>query len=192
MKSIHFAILTLLGIWLSGCSTIRVSSDYARDANFNRLRTYSWAGPQPITGDPRLDNDILHARIRNAVERELALKGYEKMTAGNPDFKIAYHVGLEQKLDVTTFNYYDYRYPASYHPRYGFSSYPGAWPASETRVFQYEEGTLLVDIVDPGTKQLIWRGSATATVNPSDSSQKKDAKINKAVHQLLSQFPPPS
>jgi hypothetical protein len=190
MKPTNFLVLMMLGFFIGGCTTINVSSDYDANANFTALKTYDWAGDHPITGNPRLDNDILHARIHNAIEQELAAKGFQKTAGGTPDFKLAYHIGLEQKLDVVTFNDYDYAYPASYNMRTGFDHHMGAWPASQTNVYQYEEGTLLLDIIDPSSKQLIWRGSAATEVDPSQSSEKKEAKINKAVHKLLAQFPP--
>ncbi|HXV27477.1 MAG TPA: DUF4136 domain-containing protein [bacterium] len=188
---IFLTALVFLGLTAAGCAGISVSSDYDSNANFTGFKTYDWAGLQPITGNPRLDNDILHERIRNAVDREFAAKGYQKIAGGSPDFKVAYHVGLEDKIDVMTFNYYDYGYPA-YYGTYGFRHQMGAWPASQTSVYQYEEGTLILDIVDPATKKLIWRGTAKAEVSVSDSPEKKEARIDKAVHKILLQFPPKS
>jgi hypothetical protein len=94
------------------------------------------------------------------------------------------------KLDVTTFTYYDYGYPSYYYGNRGFYHGAGSWPVSDTYVYQYEEGTLLLDIVDPGTKKLIWRGTAKTEVNAEQSPEKKEARINKAVHMLIEQFPP--
>jgi len=130
MKPTNVLVFMMLGFLAGGCATISVSSDYDPNAHFAGLETYDWAGPQPITGDPRLDSDILHSRIRSAVERELAAKGYHKISGGNPDFKVAYHVGLEEKLDVTTFTYYDYNYPTYYNSSSGFAHHMGVWPAT--------------------------------------------------------------
>lgn len=189
MKPMQKLFLMALGLSLAGCMTISTSTDYDPSANFSGLKTYDWAGPQPITGNPRLDSDILHARIRTAVERELAAKGFEKAAGGAPDFKVAYHVGLEEKLDVTSFTYYDYGYPSYYRGGFGFGP-SAAWPQTETHVYQYEEGTLLLDVVNPETKELMWRGTAKAEVDPGQSPEKKEARINKAVQKLLAQFPP--
>lgn len=52
-------------------------------------------------------------------------------------------------------------------------------------------GTLAVDFYDPTSKQLIWRGSAEQTLNPSGNQQKDMQKLNKAVAKLLKNFPPP-
>ena len=52
-------------------------------------------------------------------------------------------------------------------------------------------GTLAVDFYDPTSKELVWRGSATKTLNPSGNQQKDMEKLNKAVAKLLKNFPPP-
>ncbi len=52
-------------------------------------------------------------------------------------------------------------------------------------------GTLAVDFYDPTSQQLIWRGSAEQTLNPSGNQQKDMNKLNKGVAKLLKNFPPP-
>jgi hypothetical protein len=192
MKSIRTMSWIVLGAILVGCAGIQVSSDYDRNTNFSGLKTYDWISPtQPKTGDPRLDNTLLDSRIRSAVENQLNLKGYQKATAGSPDFQLAYHASIEEKLNATTFDYYDYTYPSYYHPRYGFSGpIYTAFPASQTYVYEYEEGTLLLDMIDPKTKKLIWRGIAVGTVQSHATPEKREKRINQAVADMLRKFPP--
>jgi hypothetical protein len=181
----------ILGIFLAGCASIKVASDYDPSANFSGLETYDWvSSTQPKTGDARLDSDILNSRIRQAVENQLGIKGYQKATDGTPDFLIAYMTSIEQKLDVSTFHY-GYGYPSGYSFRRGFGgpAYTSI-PSSETYVDQYDEGTLLLDIVNPQTKKLIWRGTAVDTVQKNDSPEKREERINKAVADMLQKFPP--
>jgi hypothetical protein len=51
-------------------------------------------------------------------------------------------------------------------------------------------GTMGLDFYDPQPKQLIWRGEATKTLNPSKDPQKNQERLNKAVAKLLNDFPP--
>ena len=60
----------------------------------------------------------------------------------------------------------------------------------ETYVYEYDEGTLILDIVNPQNKQLMWRGSATDEVNFKSNPEKDQSKINQAVQELLAHFPP--
>ena len=60
-------------------------------------------------GDYRVENPLVDERIRDAVERELAAKGYRRVQDRSPDFYVAFYVSVEDKLDVYTVNrgYYD-------------------------------------------------------------------------------------
>ena len=51
-------------------------------------------------------------------------------------------------------------------------------------------GTLVVDISNAQTRQLLWRGTATDTL--SDKPDKNSQKIEKAVTKLFKQYPPKS
>ena len=74
---------------------------------------------------------------------------------------------------------------------WGRSNYPGYnMHSTQTTVYHYEEGSLILDIVDTKNKQLIWRGSAQAEIIASRTSKQRDELIEKAVDKLFSQFPP--
>ena len=164
---------------LTGCSSIRATADYDRTASFGSLHTYAWrTAPQQGPGDPRLDNSLLDARVKHAVDRELEAKGYRKVSPEErADFLVGYHVVLQRKVDVQTVGtWYGYRGAGLRIP--------------ETRTYQYEQGTLLLDVVDPTTTNLIWRGTATAVVDPDVSTEKRERRIAEAVAKVLADFPP--
>ena len=54
----------------------------------------------------------------------------------------------------------------------------------------YKEGTLVIDMYDAKTKQLLWRGSAEGTL--SDKAAKNENKLDKAVAKMFKDFPPGS
>ena len=172
--------LSLVILALAGCARVSVTTDYDRSANFSGLRTYTWRpGKQQGTGDPRIDSTLLDARMRAAVDRVLAAKGYQKAAPeATPDFLVGYHAVVRQKTSIQTINtWYGYRVGAR-----------GGWP--ETYTHDYDEGTLLIDIIDPKTNQLLWRGTGTAVVDPTASPEKRERRINDAVDQILAKFPP--
>ena len=173
----------LLLVALGGCSSIEVSNDYDASASFAAYRTYAWVPkPEERTGDLRLDSPLLHDRIREAVERHLAAKGYTKAESGSPDFLVTYHVAVKGKLNVSTISNY------GYGPGYRGARMAG--PGTTTYVHEYEEGSLLVDIVDPTKRQLVWRGTARAEVPPTSTPEERTAKIDEAVGKILEGFPP--
>lgn len=178
--------IVLLIATLSGCSTMQISSDYDASTNFVGLKTYNWIPePKKASGDPRIDDPFIERRIRNAVDNQLAAQGYEKLAAGTPDFLVGYHVALDKKLAVSTMNEY---YGVVVGPRWHHST--PRWYGSETYVYDYDEGSLILDIIEAGSRKLIWRGFAIARVDTTASAERKTKRINEAVQKILAQFPP--
>jgi hypothetical protein len=182
--------LFLLAAGLNGCSTMVVSHDYDPDADFARLKSYGWIPePRKPSGDPRIDhNTLLEERIEKAVETQLNAKGYVKKASGTPDFWLAFYVTLDRKTSVTMLNsYYGYGPGWGWGLRYG--GY-GAYGLPSAYAYEYDEGTLILDVVEPATRRLLWRGYATDEVNLSQGPKADEKQINEAVRRLLERFPP--
>ena len=161
------------------CAPVRVSYDFDPAEDFSGYRTFTWLPvPQQPTGDYRVDNPLLDGRIRAAVERNLTARGFRKVEDRAPDFYVAYHLNIEQKIDVRTVNrgYVDY---------YGYYS---SWP--ETRVTQYDEGTLILDVANARRKQLVWRGIGVGRVRQHSTPEQTTKDVNEAVDLVLAKFPP--
>jgi hypothetical protein len=170
-------------IVLAGCSTMQVHSDYDRAASFAGLKTYDWVKTaKKVTGDPRLDDPALDKRIRELIESQLATQGYTKVSSGTPDFLVGYLVALEKKLAVSTMNDY-YGYRAGWGWSYGAGT---GTVTPESYTYEYEQGSLIVDVVNPKTHELMWRGSAQAEVN----RKKGNEQLSEAIRRILERFPP--
>ena len=177
---------------LAGCSTMEISTDFDPTANFAGLKTYAWLDePRKATGDPRIDdNPFLEGRIHTAVDRELAAKGFVVESSETPDFLVAYHVSLDQQRSVQHLNDY-YGYGPGWGYTYAGARQPGYYASpSSTYVYTYDEGTLILDIVKPEERQLMWRGSARDEVRFSSNPGKESGQLNEAVSRMLEQFPP--
>ena len=178
MKIMQRFIIVLLILILGGCSPLSVNWDYDPSIDFSGLKTYDWmVDSEKPTNDPRLDEDtLLHSRIRTAVDKELAAKGFHRRTSGEPDFLIGYYLTLDKKVSPTTaLSLYTYSTWGKY---------------LEGGYYEFEAGTLILDIVKPGTRKLMWRGSSTDEVNFSESPETKVARIDKVVNRMLQKFPP--
>ncbi len=184
-------MLCLVMLVLTGCSTLRVSTDYDPATDFSDLHTYEWM-PAPVirTGDPEVSyNSLLESRIHSAVDGVLQARGYRRSSEA-PDFLLAYHVNIDKKESVTYINdLYGYGPGWGYGPGY----YGGGWgyPRTEVMVTEYKQGTLILDVVRAGNRQLIWRGVATDYVYADDTPADKQENIRNAVAEMLAQFPPP-
>lgn len=162
-----------------GCSTIEVSSESDPGADFSRLSSYGWLPEtRPPTGDSRLDGSLLDARVRSAVDTQLAKRDYRRVPPEAADFLVSYHAALEKKIEVDTI------YSTAGHGA------GGSVVESEAVEREYEQGTLLLDVVDPKTRQLLWRGSASAEIGPDDAPEERRKRIEKAVAGMLERFPP--
>jgi hypothetical protein len=146
-----------------------VKTDYDRNIDFSRYKTYSWERVQA-------QNSIWVDRVKAAVDKDLASKGWTWVTSGGDVEIIALETTRHHETLETFYNGYggDWRWR-------GFGD---ATVAVET----YKVGTLVVDLFDGHTKMLIWRGSSSDTL--SDKSDKNIKKLDKAVQKMFEHFPP--
>lgn len=161
---------------LTGCASLTTHYDYDTTAAFGALEAYDWL---PVDSTTRAQiNDINVRRIQGATNRVLAEKGY-RVVSDNPDFLVAIHAGTQEKLDLVSSGY-----------RYGpYGRWYGGYRGG-IDVYRYTEGTLVIDVVDASSKQLIWRGSAQGTVNPGMAPEEIEHRIDEAVAKILERFPP--
>jgi hypothetical protein len=139
MKAIQIMlVLCIAGFTLSCSSVYDVQYDYDQRADFTGLKTYDWL-PVPDKADIE-SLDI--ARVKAAVNAELQAKGLI-MTSGNPDLLIAEHLGTKDKVKVRDWGY-------SYAPYGGY--WGGHWGSGGVSVYEYEEGSLILDFVDAESK----------------------------------------
>jgi hypothetical protein len=176
--AIRFFTIGALAL-VTGCSSVNVKHDYGTDTNFAALKTYAWmAAPTNATGSVQAAlqrNSLLDKRIKESADRQLAGKGYTK-EANNPDFLVLYHVGAEDKINVTDWGY-------------GYGRY-GARFGRGVEVYQYKEGTLILDIVEAKSKQLVWRGFAAGTLDPNASMATRQKRLDEVMTKIFAEFPP--
>jgi len=197
----RFLSVFLVSVLMAGCTTIAVQHDYDEQASFDDYQTFSWIpakNTQDVPG-PYRDDGLLDKRIRRAVNNALAHQGYTEQPDGTPDFYVVYRVGLEDVYYDSGYSYgFGYPYGYGYGYRSGFRRsffgyggygypYGGYGYGSQGAVTTYTEGTLVIDIIDAGTNELVWRGAAVSALGDATYDAKD---INKAVEKILEEFPP--
>lgn len=180
IRNLLVALVLCLTLFIVSCSSVTVTYDYDRETDFSKLKNFAWLKPTTAVGDARAakhENTLFYKRLRKAVNSQMGAKGYI-LDASNPHFVIVYHVGIEDRVDITNWGY-------TYGP------YWGPWGES-IDVYHYKEGTLILDFIDYKTKQLIWRGSAQKILSsrPEDP-ESAEALIYDIVERMLKNFPPP-
>ena len=170
---------------LSGCAT-PVRSDFDREAVFSSYKTFDWIAPpiraseEELRADPEgpfARNSLLDKRIRTAVNSNLRARGFRSVEDGESDFRLNYHVMFKDKL---TGSGSDFGYTGRYH-RGAFSS------GFNWSVRQYQQGTIIIDVIDRAKDQLVWRGWS---VSRNRDGNYDEAEINRAVNKILMRFPP--
>ncbi|MHC4946856.1 MAG: DUF4136 domain-containing protein [Planctomycetota bacterium] len=196
-------LLLLPAAGLAGCATTDITVDRDPTLSFAGRTTYVWrkrdpAGRpapaveegEPPAGAPQIVADsILDSRIRNAVDTQLAALGFELRPPGtvSPDFLLDYYAATESRVDVMTISKYTdnpaYQYSGGRLRRVYGRQY------QDTTTYEYEQGTLILDIVDPPTNRLIWRASAQAEVDRTATQEKRDRRLAEAVAKMLARLP---
>jgi len=156
----------------------KVTVDFEHSANFGRYRTFAWLRPAQAPG-------LWPQRIATGVTAELKVKGLT-YNPNHPDLMVS-AVGTSKTMrNVNTF-YSGTGGWGWYGPGYGYGYGPGPATATTT-VTEYQQGTLVVDLLDANTKELVWRGIATDTA--SGNPEKNQKKLNKALQKMFKKYPP--
>ena len=124
-------------------------------------------------------------QIRDAIDANLAKKGLTKATGEDADLLVAYQIAVTQERQWNAYSTGGYGY-GGYGWRYGGMGGGTTTATSST----LNVGTLAFDIYDTAAKKLVWKGTATKTLNPSKDPKKNQERLQKAMDKLLKNFPP--
>jgi hypothetical protein len=163
------------------CGTsISTNYDYDVNARFEQYRTYDWVPKKESNaggaGAARQQSDLMNNRIKNAIAQQLSEKGFTENSSG-PDVLMIFHTGVQDKVQVTDWGY-------------RYSDYYWGWGGRDIDVYNYEEGTLIIDMVDAKTNQLVWRGAGSVALDNNMSPEKANNLVNSVVGKIFSKYPP--
>ena len=147
-----------------------------RGVSFSDYVTYDWEPPDNLpVGDPRLDNNpFFNDYLQGAIERRLAAKGLERAAGTPPDLLVHYHATVSQKLDV---------YRADSHLGYCYDN-------CRPQYVEYEQGTLVLDIVDTRTRRVVWRGWAEQSLSGViDDQHRLEREVERGVVKMMQRLP---
>jgi hypothetical protein len=170
------AALSLLG---TAAVAQDVKVDFDKSANFAELKTFS------TKIGTSWNNQISEKRISAEIEETLTGKGWKKVDA-NPDALVVLHGATQTKRTLNTFYSGDMGWGG-----YGYRGWGGMGMGSATTTeSEYQVGTLVVDIFNANSKQLVFRGAASDEI--SDKPEKNVKKVEKAAAKMFKDFPPGS
>ncbi len=166
-------LLVIAWLFVSCGTTSQVFTDYDRTANLNEYQTFGW---QPTTNiearnNPLYYNELNDKRIKTAIAKQLESRDYQ--FSEDAEMVIHYHIILEDKTVMRT-------------DPYGY--YGPYWMRTEVSVYEYREGTLIIDFMDADTNSLVWRGWITSFLKNSDPNNMEES-IDKAVRMIFAEYP---
>jgi len=181
-------VLLAIAILVAGATATLaqdVRYDYDKDKDFSKFKTYKWVSIK----DADKADDLTSKRIMDAVDAELAKKGLTKTEGDTADLFVGYQTAIGTEKQFTSYNT-----GWGYGPGWGGGWYGYGGGMNSTTSYGSTStvyvGQLDLSMYDPASKQLVWRGVATKTLDPKAKPEKKEKNIGKAVQKLLKNFPP--
>ena len=174
LKIVPFLVLLIL---VSSCISVRVATDYDKNANFGEFKTFAFFK----TGIDKAEiSDLDKRRILRAIESELLAKGFTK--SEKPDLLVSLFTKSQQRVNVYN-NSWGYG-------AWGWGGYgPGwGWGWNQPNVSTNTQGTLYVDFIDANKKELVWQGMGSGYL--SLNMKKKEERIKEFVSKIMEKYPP--
>jgi len=164
-------MLVAFGVTALSLSAQDVAYNFMPGTDFSKFHTYKWVN---IEGGAH-PNQIVDAQIKQSVDSQLASKGLTKTQDDKADLYVGYQVAVDQEKQWNG-------YGMGGGVRWG-----GMATATSSTI---NVGTLVLDLYDPSTKQLVWTGKASKTIDPGSNQEKNQKNMDKAMAKLLKNYPP--
>jgi hypothetical protein len=172
-RAIRYSPIVAIALMVTACAPLSVRTYTGPGTEFSRYQTYDWGITGAWTGDPRLDsNPFFHGYVRAAIEEQLLTKRIERSSYGMADLLVYYHASTRQTA---------YK-----------SGEAGAYAScTDCALEVYDEGTLLIDLVDARTSRLVWRGWAEGAIEGLiDSQAALEERVGTTVARIFDRLPP--
>lgn len=184
MKKV-LAFLSLLSVLLLiNCAPMPVKVNVDESYNFKKQQSYF---VMPNTQDDLinlpLEKTTIDKIVTESIDTQLGAKGYKKLS-DNPDMIVSYYLVTNAKTDTFVVN--------KYYGDLGYRLPPGRSATRDSLRFQevtYEEGILIVDVINASTNERVWQGYLTSRTDVYKDEKRKEQRLKKGVNKILSQLP---
>jgi hypothetical protein len=179
---ILFSSLALLLASVLRAGSVETDFDYSAD--FSRYKTFSFIGQQELTRTGLLSDHTIVERLKNFIAGAIEPRGLHEVPIDQKyGLGARFWVARRQKTEETV----------TLAPDPFFAGYPAywtgawAWSYEEYVIHNYVEGSLVVDLIDPATKDLVWR---TFLRQKIEDREKAYEEAKKNLHKSFALFPP--
>ena len=146
----------------------KITVEFDEAVDFTKFHTFAIRNGQLNSRNPGLNSELVKKKIDADIIKYLQARGLES-TDGKSDLNVRYTFGSARKIER--------------------EAYPAGWRGWGTRVVRvpYAEGTLVIDLRDPSTRSLVWRGIAR---EEKSDAVKIEGKIDDMVKKAIEKYPP--
>ncbi len=162
--------LAALLVWATACG-VAVNVETDAISRSPALKKWTWLQRPPVARG-EAEFGAVDLRVRPAVERELGARGLRKVENERPDFLVTYYAALEKPIAAQSI------------------TYAAGVPRVDEPVTAYARGTLVIDVLDPKTGKLVWRGAGRRVFDPKQTPEERNLQIDTAVASIVDQFAP--
>ena len=168
---------------------VKVRAEFDKEYDFSKARTFGWhpdgAGEVKLLmkegGDPEQIRARWEPTIKDAVEQEMTKRGLSPATSGVPDLYLNYYFLSGPNSEAQTRGQFIGAIPPWGVPDFEMTT---------TSLKIFEQGTLILDIIDGPKRQIVWRGIAEAQVDRQRTPAEREKRIREAVGEVLKKYPP--
>lgn len=179
LKNIVVSAFVLL---ISACSST-ADWDYDKSVEFANYKTFAWSPEADLKnngGNAYQINDLMEKRVRNAIIEAMLAQNIKLVETQDADILVNYHASIDSKIETDSFN-------TTYSARW---NYWGIGYQTQTHAREYDVGTLVIDIIDKQSNQLVWRGAKEGRLKNKQTPEQRTNSVNKTVSEILKNFPP--
>jgi len=147
----------------------KVTMEFDEAHDFSDFKTFAIIPGQIHSQNPSLNNPLVIKLIEASIRKYMAAKGMEEVPKGPHDLNVRYSLGSGRRTEID-------RYPAGWR-----------WYGTRTVVTHYTEGTLVIDLHEAKTHEMLWR--AIAVEEKNDPMKIKD-HLDDMVRKSIEKYPP--
>ncbi|RDH84079.1 MAG: hypothetical protein DIZ80_08065 [endosymbiont of Galathealinum brachiosum] len=181
VKKLMKLLLGLSSIFfLYSCSGTKTSFDFDSSVDFSQIKTYQW-DMQPSSAFAKQD-PLLSKRVIQAMDDNMSRKGFTK--SDSADVTLSYHISVEKKLSSSALS-------AGIGMSVGKSGRGHINLSSGNQLRTSLQGTLVIDMVSTGKKELIWRSTTVKKIHGREATPDESTKrIGQLVYKMFESYPP--
>lgn len=192
MRKYLFAVTILLGLIITACGP-RVQTEKRAQVDLSNYRSYSFLPNQDTIRNSDYDNDYVNEIVIDEIRQNMRERDFT-LERNQPDLLVYYHLMFDEEMAVNASpiytNYSYYRpgyYVGPYYRNVAYNNYFTVPRLSGTNIQQvpYREGTIVIDLIDRRTNEIIWRGRAEDVVERGNLEQ----ELRSYIDAIFSEFP---